>query len=85
VSFGRRIGAHLLAEGIEKRADLIALKELGVDYGQGYLLGKPSPTPESPRRVDVLRTKSAGAQKAVAATSTGVASRTRTATAGATK
>jgi EAL domain-containing protein (putative c-di-GMP-specific phosphodiesterase class I) len=57
VSFGRRIGADLLAEGIEKRADLIALKTLGVDFGQGYLLGKPSPTPETPRRIDVLRPK----------------------------
>jgi EAL domain-containing protein (putative c-di-GMP-specific phosphodiesterase class I) len=64
VSFGRRIGAHLLAEGIEKRADLIALKELGVDFGQGYLLGKPSPMPDPPRRIDVLRSSDDG--KAVA-------------------
>ena len=83
VSFGRRIGAHLLAEGIEKRADLVSLKELGVDYGQGYLLGKPSPTPESPRRVDVLRAKTAGTGKV--ATSVRVAGRTRTATVGASK
>jgi EAL domain-containing protein (putative c-di-GMP-specific phosphodiesterase class I) len=51
VSFGRRIGAKLLAEGIEKRTDLASLKELGVDLGQGYLLGKPSLTPEAPRRI----------------------------------
>ena len=42
VSFGRRIGAHLLAEGIERRADLAALTELGVELGQGYLLGRPA-------------------------------------------
>jgi len=51
VSFGRRIGARLLAEGIEKRTDLASLKELGVDLGQGYLLGKPSLTPDAPRRL----------------------------------
>ena len=65
VSFGRRIGARLLAEGIERRADLAALKELGVDLGQGYLLGRPSPTPDAPRRLDVFRT--AGPGKAIAA------------------
>ncbi|MCA9401974.1 MAG: EAL domain-containing protein, partial [Candidatus Omnitrophica bacterium] len=32
-----------LAEGIETRADLMALKELGVDLGQGYYLFRPSP------------------------------------------
>jgi predicted signal transduction protein with EAL and GGDEF domain len=54
VSFGRRIGAHLLAEGIERRADLAALTELGVELGQGYLLGRPASEPLPPRRVDVL-------------------------------
>ena len=54
VSFGRRIGAQLLAEGIEKRADLTALKMLGVELGQGYLLGRPAATPQPPRRLDVL-------------------------------
>ncbi len=51
VSFGRRIGARLLAEGIERRADLTALTSLRVDLGQGYLLGKPAPEPMAPRRI----------------------------------
>ena len=63
VSFGRRIGAKLLAEGIEKRTDLASLKSLGVDLGQGYLLGKPSLTPDAPRR---LAFRSAVPRKAVA-------------------
>ncbi len=54
VSFGRRIGARLLAEGIEKRADLEALRGLGVDLGQGYLLGRPAAMPAAPRRLDVF-------------------------------
>lgn len=55
VSFGRRIGARLLAEGIEKRADLAMVTSLGVDYGQGYLLGKPAPEPRAPRPMATLR------------------------------
>lgn len=55
VSFGRRIGAKLLAEGIERRADLAAVTELGVDYGQGYLLGRPKSEPEPPRSLRIHR------------------------------
>ena len=69
VSFGRRIGARLLAEGIEKRADLAMVTALGVDFGQGYLLGRPSEVPAAPRPMATLRldaaretaTRSAGA------------------------
>ncbi|MGK2851436.1 MAG: EAL domain-containing protein [Candidatus Limnocylindrales bacterium] len=64
VSFGRRIGAKLLAEGIEKRADLAMTTALGVDYGQGFLLGRPSELPAAPRpmatlRLDAMRTTAA--------------------------
>lgn len=68
VSFGRRIGAHLLAEGIERRVDLVALKKLGVDLGQGYLLGRPAADPALPRRLDgPIRSKRAVAGAAGAA------------------
>jgi EAL domain-containing protein (putative c-di-GMP-specific phosphodiesterase class I) len=52
VSFSARIGARLLAEGIERRADLARLTALGVDLGQGYLLGKAAAEPLPPRRID---------------------------------
>ena len=55
VSFGGRIGALLLAEGIERRADLAMLTALGVDLGQGFLIGKPAPSPEEPRAIETLR------------------------------
>jgi EAL domain-containing protein (putative c-di-GMP-specific phosphodiesterase class I) len=55
VSFGRRIGARLLAEGIERRADLATVTDLGVDLGQGYLLGRPSTEPALPRPIETLR------------------------------
>ena len=58
VSFGRRIGARLLAEGIEKRADLQALKTLGVELGQGYLLGRPAQVPQPPRHLDAPKPRS---------------------------
>jgi EAL domain-containing protein (putative c-di-GMP-specific phosphodiesterase class I) len=59
VSFGGRIGALLLAEGIERRADLAMLTALGVDLGQGYLIGKPAPEPAPPRKIDTLQLDSA--------------------------
>jgi EAL domain-containing protein (putative c-di-GMP-specific phosphodiesterase class I) len=55
VSFGGRIGALLLAEGIERRADLAILTALGVDLGQGYLIGKPQLEPALPRAMESLR------------------------------
>jgi len=51
VSFSRRIGAQVVAEGIENRRDLFALQEREVDFGQGYLLGRSSVLPIQPRRV----------------------------------
>lgn len=55
VSFGRRIGARLLAEGIERRADLAMTTALGVDLGQGHLLGRPAAEPAGPRPIETLR------------------------------
>jgi EAL domain-containing protein (putative c-di-GMP-specific phosphodiesterase class I) len=51
VSFSRRIGAKVVAEGIENRRDLHALQEREVDFGQGYLLGRSTESPQGPRRV----------------------------------
>lgn len=46
------IDASIVAEGIETADDLLCLRELGVRYGQGYYLARPSPpfvsvTPEA--------------------------------------
>jgi EAL domain-containing protein (putative c-di-GMP-specific phosphodiesterase class I)/GGDEF domain-containing protein len=38
-------GSALVAEGIEGRADLTVLRDLGVSYGQGYLIARPAATP----------------------------------------
>lgn len=39
--FARRTGARAVAEGIETESELRTLRELGIDRGQGYFLGKP--------------------------------------------
>jgi EAL domain-containing protein (putative c-di-GMP-specific phosphodiesterase class I) len=36
-----QMGAQLIAEGVETEAELEALRDVGVRYGQGYLLGRP--------------------------------------------
>lgn len=44
--FSRSVGIQLIAEGIETRDELEALREVGVPYGQGYLFARPaSPLP----------------------------------------
>ena len=63
VSFGRRIGARLVAEGIETRRELATLTGLGVELGQGFLLGRPSAQPNGSRHrpTRVARPGTAGA------------------------
>ena len=39
------LGAEVVAEGIENEDDLDVLKDLGVAYGQGFLLGQPEKVP----------------------------------------
>ena len=40
-------GAHscVIAEGVENPSELAVLKDLGIRYAQGYLIGRPSPVP----------------------------------------
>lgn len=45
VTFCGRIGASVIAEGIERSEELEYLISAGVSFGQGYLLAKPSPLP----------------------------------------
>lgn len=42
VDFAKQSGIKTIAEHIENKEVLNAVKELGIDYSQGYLLGKPS-------------------------------------------
>jgi EAL domain-containing protein (putative c-di-GMP-specific phosphodiesterase class I) len=41
VDFAKQTGAQVVAEGLETDAELATVRELGIDLGQGYLLGRP--------------------------------------------
>ncbi len=43
VNFAKKIGAKTVAEFVEKECTFNTLSEMGVDYAQGYLIGKPDP------------------------------------------
>lgn len=54
VQVGRSMGVYTVAERVETQAVFDTLKEIGVGYVQGYLLGKPTPIrefPQAPGRV----------------------------------
>lgn len=42
VQFAQNAGCALIAEGVETEAEHETLLDLGVEYGQGYLYGRPS-------------------------------------------
>jgi len=43
LSLARTLGIETVGEGIETQAQHDTLLQLGCDYGQGYLLGRPAP------------------------------------------
>lgn len=43
IAFAHEIGSTVTAEGVETDSELAALRAIGVDKVQGYLLGKPRP------------------------------------------
>lgn len=45
-TFATEIGCLMVAEGIETDTEMEILLELGIEYGQGYLLGRPAPLVE---------------------------------------
>ncbi len=55
-TFAEKIGSKIIAEGIETRAQAICLLDIGVHYGQGYFLARPSfPRPGLAVDADELR------------------------------
>lgn len=43
VTFAQETHCAIVAEGVESRSELNALRKLGIGYAQGYLLGRPAP------------------------------------------
>ncbi|MEP7017930.1 MAG: EAL domain-containing protein [Actinomycetota bacterium] len=54
LAFAAEVGAQVIAEGIEETVELSTLQDLGVPWGQGYLLGRPAPLPIRGWGVDVI-------------------------------
>jgi diguanylate cyclase (GGDEF)-like protein/PAS domain S-box-containing protein len=48
ISLAHRIGAKVIAEGVEEPEQMAWLKRAGCDYVQGYLIGRPAPPESSP-------------------------------------
>ena len=46
IAMSHGLNLKVVAEGVETEEQLELLKQLGCDYAQGYLLGKPVPAPE---------------------------------------
>jgi EAL domain-containing protein (putative c-di-GMP-specific phosphodiesterase class I) len=42
-TFADKMESEIIAEGIETEGERRACAELGIHYGQGYLLGRPAP------------------------------------------
>jgi EAL domain-containing protein (putative c-di-GMP-specific phosphodiesterase class I) len=47
VAFATDVGALVIAEGVEESEDLAVLKDIGVQWAQGYYLGRPAPLPSN--------------------------------------
>jgi PAS domain S-box-containing protein len=45
VNLAAGFGLHTIGEGVEDQETLELLRELGVDYGQGFYIGRPAPLP----------------------------------------
>lgn len=48
-TFAQETGSKVVAEGIETKGEFTVLRDLAVDYGQGYFLGRPMPPDQLPR------------------------------------
>jgi diguanylate cyclase (GGDEF)-like protein len=48
-------GTHVIAEGIETEAELRVVKDIGIAYGQGYFIARPSATPENVKPIESNR------------------------------
>jgi len=51
----RKTGARVVAEGVELEADLVVVRDLELDFVQGYFSGRPNPVPISSVSPEVLR------------------------------
>lgn len=68
VMFALEVGSSVVAEGIETAGELRTVQLLGVDTGQGYLLGRPTSDPHAwPNRDHLFRRRRTAARSTAAA------------------
>jgi EAL domain-containing protein (putative c-di-GMP-specific phosphodiesterase class I) len=53
VCFSKKIGAQVIAEGIERPEELAYFTSIGAEFGQGYLIARPSPCPSKLHKLDL--------------------------------
>lgn len=51
LALGRRLGLAVVAEGIEREVQLARLREMGCEFGQGFLFARPAPFQDVARRL----------------------------------
>ena len=52
ITVAHGLGLRIVAEGVETEAQLEALRNLGCDAAQGYLLARPTPSQDLPGVLD---------------------------------
>ncbi len=57
IELGRILGLHIVAEGVERPEELDALRALGCDVSQGYLIARPMPVTAFARWLTDYRAK----------------------------
>jgi diguanylate cyclase (GGDEF)-like protein len=64
VAFAREVGARVVAEGVERPEELEVLRDAEVDFGQGWLFGRPGEAwpaePSANRRVPLVAVPAGG-------------------------
>lgn len=48
---------HVIAEGVETTGELMAVRDLGIQFGQGYLVARPTPVPPlfaAPEMINII-------------------------------
>lgn len=57
INYAKQTNTKVIAEGIERVEEYFFLQQLGVDYGQGYAIGRPKREIEFSNQVNLLCTK----------------------------
>lgn len=67
ITLANETGAKIVAEGIETAAELDTVRQLGIEYGQGYFIAPPAPASSLSQRYAQVRTGN-GSSRATPAT-----------------